>query len=117
MTNELELRLECMKLAVAITPALNIPIRNKIVDNFNFILDNVTDNGSITFESLKEKKVEDIMSNLVGLMSIADEFIKGIKIEEEEELPVPEEEIKEEEVKASKKKASQPKTEPKEETV
>ena len=105
-----------MKLAVAITPTLNISIRDRIVDNFNFILDNVTDNGSITFESLKEKKVEDIMSNIVGIMSIADEFIKGLKIEEEE-LPVPEEEIKEEEVKASKKKASQPKTEPKEETV
>lgn len=117
MTNELELRLECMKLAVAITPALNIPIRNKIVDNFNFILDNVTDNGSITFDSLNEKKVEGAISNLVGFISIAEEFIKGFKTEDEEELPIPEKELKNEEVKTSKKKAPQPKTEPKEETV
>lgn len=121
MNNELELRLECMKLAVAITPTLGIPIQDRIADNFNFILNKVTDNGNTTFDSLKEKRAGETIESITSIMSILEGFISGLKSDTGEELdiPIPKEKpvVEDEQIKTSKRKVTQPKTEIKEETV
>lgn len=70
MTNELELRLECLKMGVQITPSSAIPNVEKILANADTVLNYVTNNGELTFESLKAKETERSIESIIGIVPL-----------------------------------------------
>lgn len=89
MNNELELRLECMKLAVEITPASMYPQQEKILANADLVLRYITKNGEVTFESLKEKETSNIMERVLGIIPVFADLFDKASPAQEDEHPMP----------------------------
>lgn len=87
MTNELELRLECMKLAVEITPASMYPQTDKILANADMILKYITNDSEVTFDSLKEKETSEVMENIFGIIPVFIELFNKISSKPEDMEP------------------------------
>lgn len=84
MTNELELRLESMKLAVEIIPASMYPQTDKILANADIILKYITNNGDITFDSLKEKETSEVVENILGIIPVFIELLDKVSSNKED---------------------------------
>lgn len=71
MGNEIELRLECVKLASGVSQYED----KDLFDIADKIYNYVTKEGDVTFDSLKKKNAEETIDRLFGLIPLIEGFI------------------------------------------
>lgn len=73
MVNDIELRLECVKLAADISSYES----KDLFDLADRIYNHVTNDGDATFDSLKKKNAEEMIDRLFGLIPLIEGFMSA----------------------------------------